>query len=106
LPCSRFWIDTEYSGHALKIASEISPDEYDAILSVSGDGILHELINGFAQHKEPMRAFKIPIVPIPAGSGNGTCLNLVGFEVRMLELFVCSPIQLSIRTVRTSPPLL
>ncbi|KAH9981169.1 ATP-NAD kinase-like domain-containing protein, partial [Lactifluus volemus] len=78
--CAYKVVRTEYSGHALKIASEISPDEIDAVVSVSGDGILHELINGFAQHKEPLKAFRIPIAPIPAGSGNGTCLNLVGVK--------------------------
>jgi hypothetical protein len=30
-----------------------------------------------------MRALKIPIVPIPAGSGNGLSLNLLGIEVRV-----------------------
>ena len=45
--------------------------------------MLHELINGLAQHKEPMRAFRIPLTPIPAGSGNGLCLNLLGIKVRV-----------------------
>ncbi|KAH9043106.1 ATP-NAD kinase-like domain-containing protein [Lactarius pseudohatsudake] len=71
---------TESNGHAQKIASEIVPDEYDAVVSISGDGTLHEIVNGFAQHKEPMRALRLPIAPIPAGSGNGTCLNLLGIE--------------------------
>jgi sphingosine kinase len=76
------WADTESSGHAQKIASEILLNEFDAIVSISGDGTLHELINGLAQHKEPMRAFRIPIAPIPAGSGNGTSLNVLGIKVR------------------------
>ena len=59
----------------------MSLDNYDAIVTVSGDGTVHELINGFALHKEPMKAFKIPIAPIPAGSGNATSLNLLGLEV-------------------------
>ncbi|KAI0306447.1 ATP-NAD kinase-like domain-containing protein [Multifurca ochricompacta] len=78
--CTYKVVHTEYSGHALKIASEIPLNEYDAIVAISGDGTLHELINGFAQHKEPMKAFLIPIAPIPAGSGNGTCLNLLGLK--------------------------
>lgn len=78
--CAFTVLYTEISGHAREIASEIPLDEYDAIVSVSGDGTLHELVNGLAQHKEPMRAFRIPISPIPAGSGNGTCLNLLGIE--------------------------
>ncbi|KAH9969429.1 ATP-NAD kinase-like domain-containing protein [Lactifluus volemus] len=78
--CAYKVVRTEHSGHALKIASEISPDEIDVVVSVSGDGILHELINGFAQHKEPLKALRIPIAPIPAGSGNGMSLNLLGIK--------------------------
>jgi sphingosine kinase len=58
-------------------------DDYDAVVAISGDGTLHELVNGFAQHKEPMRAFKMPIAVIPAGSGNGMSLNLMGADVRV-----------------------
>jgi sphingosine kinase len=66
----------------LKVASEIQLDDYDAIIAVSGDGTLHELVNGLAQHKEPMRAFRMPIAAIPAGSGNAMSLNIMGIEVR------------------------
>ncbi|KAH9952580.1 ATP-NAD kinase-like domain-containing protein [Russula dissimulans] len=78
--CTYKTVYTEYQGHATKIASEIVLDDYDALVSVSGDGTLHELINGFAQHKEPRKAFKIPIAPIPAGSGNAASLNLLGVK--------------------------
>ncbi|KAF8478556.1 ATP-NAD kinase-like domain-containing protein [Russula ochroleuca] len=71
---------TEYGGHAEEIASQISLDDYDAVVTVSGDGTVHELINGFAQHREPMKAFRMPIAPIPAGSGNAASLNLLGVE--------------------------
>jgi len=64
------------------MAKEIALNKYDGILAVSGDGIIHEILNGFALHKEPMNAFKIPICPIPAGSGNGLSLNVNGLEVR------------------------
>jgi hypothetical protein len=86
--CSFCLVDTEYVGHASKIASEISLDDYDAVVSISGDGTLHELINGLAQHKEPMRAFRMPIAPIPAGSGNAESLNLLGIEVCVLSSFL------------------
>ncbi|KAH9079548.1 ATP-NAD kinase-like domain-containing protein [Lactarius deliciosus] len=48
---------TESNGHAQKIASEILPDEYDAVVSISGDGTLHEI-----------------------DLGTGTCLNLLGIQ--------------------------
>ena len=61
--------------------SEAQLDDYDAIITVSGDGILHELVNGLAQHKEPMRALRMPIATIPAGSGNSMSLNILGVKV-------------------------
>ena len=71
---------TERSKHATDIARSL-PLDFDAIVICSGDGILHEIYNGFAEHDDPMRAFSIPIAPVPTGSANGTCLNLLGLEV-------------------------
>jgi len=55
--------------------------DYDAIATVSGDGLIHEVLNGLAEHAEPIKALNIPLAPIPAGSGNGLALNLIGIEV-------------------------
>lgn len=71
---------TERPKHASDIARSL-PLEFDAIVICSGDGILHEIYNGFAEHDDPIRAFSIPIAPVPTGSANGTCLNLLGLEV-------------------------
>ncbi|KAF8892551.1 ATP-NAD kinase-like domain-containing protein [Infundibulicybe gibba] len=77
--CSLDVTYTTQNGHATKIAKEL-PLDYDAIITVSGDGIIHEIMNGFANHQHPAKAFTIPIAPIPAGSGNGLSLNLLGIE--------------------------
>ena len=59
--------------------------KYDAILTVSGDGLPYEIINGFAQRPDALAAFDtVAIVPIPAGSGNGFSLNLTGAEVSLI----------------------
>lgn len=73
-------IDTTHNGHAYEIAKDISLD-YDCLVTVSGDGIIHEVMNGFALHQNPRKAFSIPIAPIPTGSGNGLALNILGVEV-------------------------
>ncbi|KAI0035091.1 ATP-NAD kinase-like domain-containing protein [Vararia minispora EC-137] len=78
--CSCDTIFTEYYLHAKKVGAELDIDAFDAILSVSGDGIVHELYNGMAEHKYPRKAFRMPIAPIPAGSGNGLSLNLLGLK--------------------------
>ncbi|KAG6866957.1 hypothetical protein C0991_003873 [Blastosporella zonata] len=72
-------IQTTHQGHAFDIAKDLALD-YDAIITVSGDGLVHEVMNGFAHHKDPKKAFSIPIAPIPTGSGNGLSLNLLGLE--------------------------
>jgi len=46
---------------------------YHAILTCSGDGVIHEIINSILNRpdKEFILAQNIPIGPLPAGSGNG-----------------------------------
>ena len=57
------------------------PLDYDAILAVSGDGLLHEVFNGLALRPDARKALQIPVAPIPSGSGNGMALSLVGIKV-------------------------
>lgn len=78
-------IDTSQTGHAREIAKEIALD-FDAVITVSGDGLVHEVLNGFAQHAESTKAFAIPVAPIPTGSGNGLSLNILGIEVFIVSI--------------------
>jgi len=55
--------------------------DFDAVITVSGDGLVHEVLNGFADHADPARALSTPVAPIPTGSGNGLSVNLLGLEV-------------------------
>ncbi|UZJ56520.1 hypothetical protein CBS101457_005840 [Exobasidium rhododendri] len=72
---------TKYVNHGLEIARSMSlKDGFDAIVCVSGDGMLHEVLNGLAQRKDAIEALKIPVAPIPTGSGNAVALNLLGVE--------------------------
>jgi sphingosine kinase len=51
---------TEVSGMAL--------GNYDAIMCVGGDGLVHEVVNGLASHKDGLIALKtMTIATIPAG---------------------------------------
>ncbi|KAH8116937.1 ATP-NAD kinase-like domain-containing protein [Phellopilus nigrolimitatus] len=82
---------TERSKHATDIAKELSLErKYDALVLLSGDGLIHEVYNGFAEHDDPLTAFSIPIAPIPTGSANGTSINLLGvkdgFDVGLASL--------------------
>lgn len=55
--------------------------DYDAVVVISGDGLAHEIFNGFVQRENPRAAFAIPLAPVPTGSGNGCCLSLLGPKV-------------------------
>lgn len=69
---------TERVDHGLEIAKNLPLDAFDALLLVSGDGLAHEVLNGFAQRSDAVRALRMPMCPIPTGSGNGLCVNLLG----------------------------
>ncbi|THV01005.1 hypothetical protein K435DRAFT_750573 [Dendrothele bispora CBS 962.96] len=72
--------ETTHNGYAFDIAKSLALDSYDAVATVSGDGLVHEVLNGFANHAEPRKALSMPVAPIPTGSGNGLSLNLLGLE--------------------------
>ncbi|KAG8935693.1 sphinganine kinase lcb4 [Tulasnella sp. 418] len=71
---------TTHHGHASELAMTL-PLTYDGVITVSGDGLVYEIINGFAKRLDARETFtKLPIVPVPAGSGNAMSLNLLGAE--------------------------
>ncbi|KAM9915986.1 hypothetical protein OXX80_013756, partial [Metschnikowia pulcherrima] len=51
------YIETGYARHATEIARELELDEYDIVACCSGDGVPHEIINGFFQRPDRARAF-------------------------------------------------
>lgn len=53
---------------------------FSVLAAASGDGIIHELLNGLASRPDAIEALKIPMVPIPTGSANGMSINLLGLE--------------------------
>ncbi|KAG8708865.1 sphinganine kinase lcb4 [Ceratobasidium sp. 394] len=82
-------IVTERAKHAIELA-ESFPLDYDALLTVSGDGLIFEVMNGFRKRSDAAEAFALPICPIPAGSGNALSINLFGvkegFDVALAAL--------------------
>ncbi|KAG0229779.1 sphinganine kinase lcb4 [Mortierella sp. GBA43] len=69
---------TTHRYHAKEIARDINIQSYDAIVSVSGDGVLHEVINGLMERPDAVVAHKLPVGPIPGGSGNALSFSLLG----------------------------
>ena len=72
---------TTYRGHAVEIAEKLDIEAYDVVACASGDGLPHEVFNGFAKRKDARRALrKVAVVQIPCGSGNAMSLNLNGTD--------------------------
>ena len=60
---------TEHAGHAKEIGEEDNFDEYYAIVTVSGDGLIHELVNGLLNRQDGhYENRQIPIGVLPGGS--------------------------------------
>ncbi|KAJ6610464.1 ATP-NAD kinase-like domain-containing protein [Mycena sp. CBHHK59/15] len=84
-------IHVQYTGpvssptNAAAIARNVDLEAYDAIVPVSGDGIVNELINGLASREDALSALRMPIAPIPAGSGNALSVNIMG-PVKVLDV--------------------
>lgn len=77
--CHTEVITTTHRYHAQEIAKDLDLSKYDAIVCCSGDGIPHEVMNGFAERPDAMKALAtMPICQFPCGSGNSLAMSLNG----------------------------
>lgn len=60
-------IETEYAGHARKLANTLPFEGYDGLCVIGGDGTMHEIVNGLLKRED---GAKIPIGLLPGGTGN------------------------------------
>ncbi|RLV94545.1 Sphingoid long chain base kinase 4 [Spathaspora sp. JA1] len=81
--------ETRYPTHATDIAKELDVSKYDIIACCSGDGIPHEVINGFyAREDHGVDAFNnIAVTQLPCGSGNALSLSTHGSNNAGLATF-------------------
>ncbi|KAK3839794.1 MAG: ATP-NAD kinase-like domain-containing protein [Linnemannia gamsii] len=79
---------TEYGKHAIEIANKLDLNKVDSLVVVSGDGVLHEVINGLLSRPDWDQARKTSIGIIPAGSGNaiGTSIGTISPIVATLAV--------------------
>ncbi|KAG0249310.1 hypothetical protein BG011_009407 [Mortierella polycephala] len=83
---------TEYGRHAVDIAFNLNLDDIDTLVVISGDGVLHEVVNGLLSRPDWDQARRLVIGIIPAGSGNAvaTSIGALRFEIagfiRMIRL--------------------
>lgn len=68
---SRLELDTrqtQYRGHAGKLAAASGAEGYELVITFSGDGTVNEVVNGLMQVPDP--AERPAIAPIPGGGAN------------------------------------
>ncbi|XP_060906367.1 sphingosine kinase 2 [Labrus mixtus] len=81
-------IQTERQNHARELIREIPLQEWDGIIIVSGDGLLHEVINGLMERADWEQAIKTPVGILPCGSGNalaGSINHNAGYDMCLRE---------------------
>lgn len=109
-------IQTERQNHARELIREISLPEWDGIIIISGDGLLHEVINGLMERPDWEQAIKTPVGILPCGSGNalaGSINHHAGYDMCLREPLLLNCCFLLCRggvrpmdviSVTTSPP--
>ncbi|XP_029361180.1 sphingosine kinase 2 [Echeneis naucrates] len=109
-------IQTERQNHARELIREISLPEWDGIIIISGDGLLHEVINGLMERTDWEQAIKTPVGILPCGSGNalaGSINHHAGYDMCLREPLLLNCCFLLCRggvrpmdlvSVTTSPP--
>lgn len=69
--------ETEYAGHCEDAVRDLDMSKVDLVISVSGDGMLHELVNGIMKRDDWHQATKVPVGVIPCGTGNALAATLM-----------------------------
>jgi len=70
---------TEYAGHARDFTAEVALDKYTGIVTISGDGLIHEVVNGLMGRAEDPATF--PTVGfLPGGTSDGMVKTVLSEE--------------------------
>ncbi|KAJ2849546.1 Sphingosine kinase 1 [Coemansia brasiliensis] len=67
---------TESQGFAIEFVKSQDLSKYTAIVAVSGDGLLHEILNGLLSRPDWSKLRSMPLGVIPTGTGNGLAKTL------------------------------
>ncbi|XP_053712257.1 sphingosine kinase 1-like [Synchiropus splendidus] len=67
---------TERQNHARELVREADLSQWDALVIMSGDGLLYEVINGLLERSDWEEAIGTPLGILPGGSGNALAASL------------------------------
>nr|KAF6297033.1 sphingosine kinase 1 [Myotis myotis] len=74
---------TERRNHARELMWEEELGRWDALVVMSGDGLMHEVVNGLMERPDWETAIRKPLCSLPAGSGNALAASVnhyAGYE--------------------------
>uniref|UniRef100_A0A8C9J4R8 Sphingosine kinase 1 n=1 Tax=Piliocolobus tephrosceles TaxID=591936 RepID=A0A8C9J4R8_9PRIM len=74
---------TERRNHARELVRSEELGRWDALVVMSGDGLMHEVVNGLMERPDWDTAIQKPLCSLPAGSGNALAASLnhyAGYE--------------------------
>ncbi|KAJ2859559.1 Sphingosine kinase 1 [Coemansia aciculifera] len=69
-------IVTESASHAAEFIEHEDLGSYSCVVAMGGDGILHDILNGFLRRSDWPKFKSLPLGAIPAGTGNGLAKSL------------------------------
>ncbi|XP_070777940.1 sphingosine kinase 1-like [Enoplosus armatus] len=67
---------TERQNHARELVKEADLSQWDALVIMSGDGLLFEVINGLLERPDWEEAIQTPLGILPGGSGNALAASI------------------------------
>ncbi|KAM9362961.1 sphingosine kinase 1-like [Symphorus nematophorus] len=67
---------TERQNHAREMVREADLSQWDALVIMSGDGLLFEVINGLLERPDWEEAIRTPLGILPGGSGNALAASI------------------------------
>lgn len=91
------FLETEKYFDTFMYAKDLDIDKYSVLVVVGGDGSYHEVINGMLAREDGR---KIPICPVPNGSGNDLCSDIGIWSVDIALDYICKGECTGIDTVR------
>uniref|UniRef100_A0A8D3B524 sphingosine kinase n=1 Tax=Scophthalmus maximus TaxID=52904 RepID=A0A8D3B524_SCOMX len=67
---------TERQNHARELVREADLSAWDAVVIMSGDGLLYEVVNGLLERPDWEEAIRTPLGILPGGSGNALAASI------------------------------
>lgn len=69
-------VTTEHQNHARELVRKADLSQWDALVIMSGDGLLFEVINGLMEREDWQQAIQTPLGILPGGSGNALAASV------------------------------